>query len=481
MIEITRLLARRLRTLLRRSAPAGASRSAAPPLVLQAERQGLTVRAQHPEVALQLHLPGVREPDVIALPGAALTDFEGAREVPVVLERTGAGMVQARYDDAGVPQVREYSVPEVDKQRAFPDLPKSFVSAGPGLLRALDEATHCVGIESPRFAVCRIQLRGKPGEVVGTDGRQLLVQRGFTFPWKDDVLVPALSIFGCRELSSETQVEIGRTTGHVCLRIGPWTFWLAVDTKGRFPKTDQHIPARNASATTCRLSAPDAAFLAQALPRLPGGSDGIGPVTVDLNGHVVVRARGEGERRPTELTLSRSGTTGPAVCFVTERRFLTRAAALGLTEIEIADPEQPLVARNDSHIYVWVPLSKDLAVPHSDDALQIPSPQGDTSTPEPQPQPQPRTERKLTPMTSPRNETQERSNGQAEPQTVAANDASHARAGSVIEEAQALKDALHDAYGRASRLVAALKAQRRQSRIVASTLASLRQLQQIDG
>jgi hypothetical protein len=53
--------------------------------------------------------------------------------------------------------------------------------------------------------------------------------------------------------------------------------------------------------------------------------------------------------------------------------------------------------------------------------------------------------------------------------------------GGPITEAVALKDALHQAYGSASRLVAALKRQRKQSRLVTSTLASLRALQHIDG
>ena len=53
--------------------------------------------------------------------------------------------------------------------------------------------------------------------------------------------------------------------------------------------------------------------------------------------------------------------------------------------------------------------------------------------------------------------------------------------GALIAEAQALKEALHDAYGRSARLVAALKRQRKQSRLMASTLASLRQLQQVGG
>jgi hypothetical protein len=50
--------------------------------------------------------------------------------------------------------------------------------------------------------------------------------------------------------------------------------------------------------------------------------------------------------------------------------------------------------------------------------------------------------------------------------------------GALVEEAQTLKAVLHDARGRSARLVAALKRQKKQSRLMASILAGLRQLQQ---
>jgi len=53
--------------------------------------------------------------------------------------------------------------------------------------------------------------------------------------------------------------------------------------------------------------------------------------------------------------------------------------------------------------------------------------------------------------------------------------------GALIAEAQSLRDATREVYGRAGRLLTALQRHRRQSRLVASTLQSLRQLQQIGG
>jgi hypothetical protein len=53
--------------------------------------------------------------------------------------------------------------------------------------------------------------------------------------------------------------------------------------------------------------------------------------------------------------------------------------------------------------------------------------------------------------------------------------------GALIAEAQALKEVLRDGYERASRLLTALKRHGKQSELLRSTLASLRQLQGLGG
>ena len=56
------------------------------------------------------------------------------------------------------------------------------------------------------------------------------------------------------------------------------------------------FPAPDAATSRLRLDPADAAFLADALGRLPGADRPNAPVTVDLNGRVAVRARGVGGR-----------------------------------------------------------------------------------------------------------------------------------------------------------------------------------------
>lgn len=54
-------------------------------------------------------------------------------------------------------------------------------------------------------------------------------------------------------------------------------------------------------------------------------------------------------------------------------------------------------------------------------------------------------------------------------------------AGSLLDEAIALQDSLQDASSRANRLVASLRRNRRQSRLMEHTLQSLKQLGLMDG
>ena len=120
-----------------------------------------------------------------------------------------------------------------------------------GFVVALDEATRTTAKESSRFALSRMQLRGRPGQVVATDGKQLLIQGGFRLPWIDDVLVARISAFGLRELSEQSPVAVGRIEGHVAVRAGRWTFWLAIDPASRFPRR----PGRRSETVRGHLSA----------------------------------------------------------------------------------------------------------------------------------------------------------------------------------------------------------------------------------
>ncbi len=225
MLQIPRSLARTFRAVCRRARP----RQTHVAVVVRSGPDGLTVCAPDVEVTIAYHQAGSYPTATIALPLEALADCEGRGDALATLATSAAGKVTACWQDAGVPQAKEYDAPDLAKLPENPPSPVSFTANDPGLLAALTEAVRTATPEPIRFHTHRVQLRGKSGVIVATDGRQLLLQGGFHFPWEDELLVPANPVFGCKELGQGLPVAIGQTETHVTLRVGPWWIHLHID------------------------------------------------------------------------------------------------------------------------------------------------------------------------------------------------------------------------------------------------------------
>ena len=212
---------------------------------------------------------------------------------------------------------------------------------------------------------------------------------------------------------------------------------------------------------------------------LPGHEDPESPVTLDLHDTVVVRAKAEGHDRVTEAVLFGSRVSGPKLRIQTNRRYLASALELGFGEMHLVGANSVITCRDDQRRYGWMPLSPEGALPESTDAVQIPS-----------------QEKPATTTTA----TRERSNSVMSNASTNNTENGHERESraresrapnngteqangltmeSVIADAQGLREALREAYERTGRLIAALKHFGKQSRLVQSTLQSLRQLQNI--
>ena len=167
---------------------------------------------------------------------------------------------------------------------------------------------------------------------------------------------------------------------------------------------------------------------------------------------------------------------GPPARFVSNRLYLARAAQLGFLHFQVANADAPIVCRDEQRTYVWTTLDKKTAVPASDDVHVVSSPAANPS------KLRPKTDRRTPAMSKPSANghaddpvvAQPTSNGDEPPQVSTG-------FGALIAEADSIKELLRDVYARSSRLVIALRRQRKQSKLVQTTLASLRQLQQIDG
>ncbi len=491
MITITRLLARQLRTVFRRVlniTPKGVVY----PIVLDAGPNGLCVRALNHKSAVEYRQRGNLDTEQFSLPFQFLVDCEGRKDDPVTIEALSKKQFAASWQDGNVPQVVRYEQAESHIKEEFPALPDMPAENPPELLSALHNASETSDSQATRYAIGCILLRGGDGSICATDGRQLLVQSGFALPWQDEVLIPASTVFGFREFSVNQPVYTGRNEDWVSIKAGQWTIHLRINKDGRFPQVESHIPSADAITTHCRLSAADAEFLAAILPRLPCDDDQYRPVTVDLNGSVAIRAKPTGQRPPTECVLSNSTWSGEPLRLNTDRRYLARAIKLGFTELQVVGPKSPLVCRDERRAYVWMPLETDSAIGPCDEAIRIVSPPVASID---QPPPTHIEERNTKPVSEPTttpntNQTCSK-NGNGKAKTVSQSSSNgHARKSprrpadqreitAIIEQAESIREALRGNLLKTNDLIKALKRHRHRSRIVANTLASLRQLKTI--
>ena len=474
MITFTRRQARGLRGVFRRSVLGLTQRGPAPLLFLRAD--GGLLRAHYRYGALAVEYAAAcdsRSEGMVTLPLDALAEFEGRDETAVALEATAPERTAVRWADRGIPQAREYTVPALDTPGPLPGLPTVWSDSPLGLLDALAEATASACDDSTRYSLGCVLLKGNTGEIAATDGHQFLIQGGFDLPWSGDIMVRRSPIFASKGLPRDRPLEIGKTAIHVVLRTGPWTLFLEVQTEGRFPDVARAIPGAGTAATRLRIDPDDGRFLGPALDRLPGREEENSPTTLDLNGCVAVRARGEGQAQATELVLSRSLYDGPPVRLNTNRAFLARALRLGFTDIEIGAAEAPLVCRNGIRTYAWQPLSKDSAIEPSDDVTRIES----TLNDHPVPAQEHRPTNARTTLNEPRIlNGQVTRNGETHDHTTPVETPAVNGLAALIQEAEALHEALAGARARTGRLVVALRRHRKRERLVSSTLATLREL-----
>jgi hypothetical protein len=446
VIVMSRGLARTFRAVARKCV-AGRPRSPAPAVALEVQAGTLTMWAKTGDATLAHAAPTGCGAGILVIPMAALDAVAGGGDDPVELT-VGANLRgEARFTDRGVPRTHSFDAIRPGQQHRPPDPPDDWHPVPPEFLTALHECGRTTARESGRFALSRVQVQGRAGRVVGTDGRTALVWGGFPLPFADDVLLPALPVFGARELAGEQPVRLGRTPAHLVVAAGPWRVFLPVDPTGRYPDVAGVVP-RNAP-TVAGIDDADAAEFMTRLPNLPGADADDRPVTLDLDGGVAVRARDDATGRVESVRLERSPSAGPPARAVLDRRALARALALGCVTVRVA-PGQPVVFEGGKRPLVAVAL---------DPALAVEADATDTATtnhiPERRPAVRPET------------------NGHA---PGGRHDPPAADAPDPLAAAEELRLALADALGQAGRLVAALKSRKKEQRALTQVWSSLKSL-----
>lgn len=478
MIEITRRLARQLRSVFKKAIGPNLP---SPGLTVRSGDDGLFVEAQGTNQALQYHDPHPQDREQMLISLGLLDDVQGAKAEPVFLTRPRPGVLAASWDDHGVSREMEYDEPEpVADTPAFPQLPAQFTENPPTLLTALRDAYETTDVGSARYALNCIQLRAD-GVIAATDGRQLLRQAGFQFPVEGEALVQPTKFFRCKELPQDQPLRIGKADNHVVFQFGPWTHWVAIQKEGRFPNIDQIIPPPHYARCKLQISTQDSKFLVANMHRMPNGTTHR-ELTLDLNGSVVLRATSPSTPRPAEMILRSSSKQGDDVRICTDRKFLARAAEMGFAEFHLPNDVSPAVATDASRTYLWMLLDPQEALKPSENCVRMESPLSSHpfhSLP---------TKRKVVPvnrMASPLDQNPGSSQSAAQQPTTSEqaarrrNRSSNGKASSSLEQAISLRDQLHVALTSSKELIRSLKTEERSQKSLKSALDSLKQLQAV--
>ncbi len=373
MITVSRLTLLHFHRVLRKAGLLKRSKTNTPPGVhFVANPEGLTLQAFGAGVSVSFTISGPHNSDRLIVPLACLADCSQHTAETVRLTFR-AGRVMANWIDRGIPVEREYKPVEPDLVPPLAPASTEWSENSPEFMMALRQAMRVTEPGSGRYAFNCIQLAGTAGEVTATDGRQALVQRGFKFPWQEDLLIPATSIFEAAGLPQNVQTRISQSGQYVFLQCGQWTMAFTVPLEGRFPNVPQIIPDPTAITTALKLHPDDVRFLVQRLGQLPLDDSAHQSITVELNGSVVIRSRSAAEAAPIEFRLSRSEYRGDEVRFATDRRYLQHVLKLGFTEIGIPSKQGPVVCRDGQREFVWALLDPQSAIRASEQVHQIDS------------------------------------------------------------------------------------------------------------
>lgn len=446
MTLFTRAVAQRVRLLFARCV-AGRPRGPAPPVVIRIRDGTRTLAASTSEGVILTHTaPASEEPDdLLVLPATVLAEVEGGTDEAVTLERE-AGLRSTVQWHAGKPRTLPIELILPGRQHELP-VPPALVPVPARLLAALHECGRTAAKESGRFALSKVQIQGKAGRVVGTDGKVAILWRGFDFQFPDDVLVPALPVFGARPLARVTEVEIGRSATHLVVGAGPWSVATPTDARGKYPDVAGVVP--RAAPTTVVIDESDAAALLPVLPGLPGGGHELRPVTIDAGNGVHVRGQTQGGEKSGEtrdVSLAHSTASGPAAHAVLDRRVLARALGLGCRTLRLA-PDKPVAFEGGDVVLVAAPLDPALRAPPPADAAHTPP-----TNPEWRPTMKPETNGHTPPRGDP------------------------GALGDPLELAEELRAALADAATKAARLVAALRQGKKEKKVLSALMDNLKQL-----
>ncbi len=288
MITITRLLARQVKSIGRDLF--AAKKHSLPTVQITSGSEGLRLAGCDGERGFEYRHSAPQPECQIRVPFELFRELAASKPLPITLApaKRGSGVL-ATWQEGQTSMAQQF---DLEHSREMMELlpPETFAENPPSLLRTLHDAMQTVAKDAFRYATDTVQLRGKEGSVVATNGHQLLVQKGILLNWEEDLVCHAPTVLASPELPQDQPVFVGKSEKYVAVRTGLWTFQLAIEKDRRYPDVDHTIWSTSQASTTLELSPEDAKVLSEHLPELRGREDDTQPITLDLAQNIAIRA-----------------------------------------------------------------------------------------------------------------------------------------------------------------------------------------------
>lgn len=369
MFVLERRVAALFRAAMRRGLP---RRHDQVPILARLSKNGLCMHARTVPFSILYRQTGVTGKGVFAFPASILEQFEGRNNDLVEITLQRPDLAQASWSERGTPRTIEIPLVDPGTVPVPPELPKEYQPVPPSFVTALHEACCTAATEDTKYAVSKVLLSGKNGAIVGTDTRNLLMLGGYSFPFKEDVLIPRIEVFGLEPLHKYEDVGIGTTETHLAVAIGPWTIVLAVDQESRFPDSRSIIPKPGSTQTRLKLHPHDAQrFLDTLTRRIKGPAAREQALTLDLTDAPCLRF--EMSEMTMEVPFAESEIVGERVRVCLNLAQFLRALELRFSEFEIRGPDKPIVTRDGERLFMSMPLPAHAALMPRPAAESVPT------------------------------------------------------------------------------------------------------------
>ena len=270
-----------------------------------------------------------------------------------------------RYRLAGRPVDQPVTLLDLAEWPVMPTIDAPVELLDDAFKSAIAEAFDCCSRDTSRAALMGAWVDvtdPKSHYVMGTDGRHLYSANSFQLGLKDSLLLPHGRFLGWRGFHEDgpwrLSMQPGDKPGHngwIQLRSARWTY-ITLRPDHTLPNWRNAVPATK--ETTIRFSERAAAFLVDALPKLPGKEDMHRPVRFEVRaGNLSVT--GQDGAHATTLPVEDVVIEGPDIIIRVDRDFPLKALQWGLDVMELTDGESPLVFKDAGRRLVAMSLRND--------------------------------------------------------------------------------------------------------------------------